>query len=101
MGLDSRCMLSCQKVQVGNYQEKAQSEIPTPKTDVRKTKLTIRYLYLENISSEQLFPNRWSLSYPNFNKNMKTYIRLKQHKKSTPKHKTDGTTTEVSPRNDQ
>ena len=27
-----------------------QKEIPTPKTDVGKTKLTIRYLHLENIS---------------------------------------------------
>ena len=45
--------------------------------------------------------NRLSLSYPNLNKNMKTYIRFKQHKNPTPKHKTNGTTTEVSPWNDQ
>ena len=32
---------------------------------------------------------------------MKTYIRLKQHKNSTPKHKAIRTTTEVSPWNDQ
>ena len=32
---------------------------------------------------------------------MKTYIRLKQHKNSTPKHKTLRTTAEVSPWNDQ
>ena len=32
------------KIQVGNDQEKAQSEIPTPKAAVGKTKLTIRYL---------------------------------------------------------
>ena len=32
---------------------------------------------------------------------MKTYIRLKQHKNSTPKHNTIKTTTEVSPWNDQ
>ena len=40
------------KVQVGKDQEKAQSEkkIPTPKTEVGKTKLTARYLYYENIS---------------------------------------------------
>ena len=31
---------------------------------------------------------------------MKTHIRFKQHKKSTPKHKTYRTTTEVSPWND-
>ena len=40
-------------VQVGNDQEKVQSkQIPTPKIDVGKTKLTIRYknLYLEIIS---------------------------------------------------
>ena len=34
------------KVQVGKDQEKA----PTPKTEVGKTKLTIRHLYHENIS---------------------------------------------------
>ena len=32
---------------------------------------------------------------------MKTYIRCKQHKNSTPKHKIIKTTTEVSPWNDQ
>ena len=38
------------KIQVGNYQENAQSERnSTPKSEVGKTKLTIRYLYLENI----------------------------------------------------
>ena len=51
--------------------------------------------------SEQLFPNRRPFSYLNRTKNMKTYIRLKQHKNSTPKHKTIRTTTEVSPWNDQ
>ena len=36
-----------EKVQVGNDQEKAQSEKnPTPKTEVGKTKLTIRYFLL-------------------------------------------------------
>ena len=40
-------------------------------------------------------------SYLNLNKNMKTYIRLKQHKNSALKHKTNGTTTDVSPWNDQ
>ena len=40
-----------EKVQVCSHQEKAQSkEIPTPKTKMGKTKYTIRYLYLENIS---------------------------------------------------
>ena len=34
---------------------------------------------------EQLFPNRRPLSYPNLTKTMKTYIRFKQHKNSTPK----------------
>ena len=62
-----------------------QKEIHTPNTDVGETKLTIRYEYIENIytcrkPSEQLFPNRRSLSYPNLTKTMKTYIRFKQHK---------------------
>ena len=39
------------KVQVGKDQERHnQKKIPTPKTEVGKTKLTIRYLYHENIS---------------------------------------------------
>ena len=42
---------STSKVQVGNDQEKAQSEKAShSKTEVGKTKLTIRYLYSENIS---------------------------------------------------
>ena len=42
-----------------------QKENPTPKTEVEKTKLTTRHLHLENYRkpSEQLFPNRRSLSY--------------------------------------
>ena len=42
----------CQQ-RVGNDQEKAQSEkkrIPTPKTEMGKNKLTIRFLYHEYIS---------------------------------------------------
>ena len=48
-----------------------------------KTKLTIRYLYHETYRkpNEQLFPNRWPLSYLNLTKNMETYIRRQQHKK--------------------
>ena len=34
-------------------------------------------------------------------KNMKKHIRCKQHRNSTPKHKTIGTTTDVSPLNNQ
>ena len=47
------------KIQVGNGQEKVnQKEIPTLKPEVGKTKLTIRYLYLETYRkpSELLFP---------------------------------------------
>ena len=51
-------------------------ETPTPKTEVGKTKLTIRYLYLKS-------------------------YRKPSEQNSTPKHKTNGTTTEVSPWNDQ
>ena len=61
-----------------------QKEIPTPKTEVGKTKLIVRYLYLETYRkpSEKLFPNRRPLSYPNLNKKktLKTHIRFKQHK---------------------
>ena len=56
-------------------QEKSQLKIiPTPKNEVGKTKLAVRYLYLKTYRkpSEQLFPNRRSLSYSN--KNMKTYM---------------------------
>ena len=73
------------KVQVGNDQEKAQSERNSHSKNRggKKNKLTIRYLYLENIDrkpSQQLFPNRRPLSYPNLTKTMKTHIRFKQHK---------------------
>ena len=46
--------------------------------------------------NEQLFPNKCKTT-----KTMKTYIRFKQHENSTPKHKTNRTTTEVSPWNNQ
>ena len=48
-------------VQVGNDQEERnQKTISTPNTEVGKTKLTIRYLYHENILSRMssYFPNR-------------------------------------------
>ena len=68
-----------QKEQVGNDKKEAQSEWNSHyKNRVGKTKLSIKYLYLEkNIISRmnsyflekkpngQLFPNRWPLSYPN------------------------------------
>ena len=67
----------------------SQKEIPIPKTEVEKTKVTIRYFYLENISyskpNEQLFLNRRLLSYPNITQTTKMHIRFKQHKRSTPK----------------
>ena len=47
------------KVKVGDDQEMTQSDIPTPKTEVGKTELTIRYLYNTTKSyrkpSDQLF----------------------------------------------
>ena len=71
-----------EKVQASSDQEKAQSErnSHSRKTEWEKTKLTIRYLYLENISkpSEQLLPNRRLLSLSNLTKTMKTYITFKQ-----------------------
>ena len=73
------------KVQVGNNQEKAQSDrIPLQKPRWGKN-LTMRplYMYHANIAEAELgyFPNRWPLSYLTLTKNMKTYIRRKQHKK--------------------
>ena len=44
-------MFLIKKVQVGNYQEKAQSERNLHSKDRGgKSEMTIRYLYLENIS---------------------------------------------------
>ena len=63
-------------VQIGNDQEKVQSE---------------RNSHSENGQNGQPFSR--ALSCPNLNKNMKTYIRFKKHKNATPKHKTNGTTT--------
>ena len=73
-----------EKVQVGKDQEKAQSEKdshsknrggkkPNQQTGT-DTKKTFRK------PNEQLFPNRWPLSYLNLTKNMKTHIRRQQHK---------------------
>ena len=77
-----KCSLTCKqkKGKVDNDQEKAQSERNShSKNRGGKTKLAIKYLYLETYHkpSEKLFPNRQPLSYPNLNKNMKTYIRFK------------------------
>ena len=74
-----------EKVQIGKDQEKAQSAKDSHSKNPRweKTKLTIRYLYHENLSLNRMssyFPNRWPLSYLNLTKNMKTYIRRQQHK---------------------
>ena len=73
-GLDS----FSKKVQVSKDQEKAQSvkRFPLQKPRWEKTKLTIRYLYL------------------NLTKNMKTHIRRQQHKNHLD-IKQKGTTTEV------
>ena len=84
-----------------------QNEISTPKTEVVK-KLNRQLVFVftlktYNKPSKQLFPNRQPLRYPNLTEVMKTYRRFKQYKHSTPnfKHKTNITTTEVSPWNDQ
>ena len=86
-------MVSIKKVQVGNDQEKAQSEGNVhPKN--RGGKILNRQLgaYTRKLayrkSSGQLFlNNRRPLSYPNLTKTMKTYSMFKQHKHSTLKHK--------------
>ena len=62
-------ILIIQEGRVGNDQEKAnQNEISTPKTEVGKPNLTIRFLEKYCKPSEQLFPNRRPLSYSNLNK---------------------------------
>ena len=95
------------KVQVGKDQEKAQSEKDShsknrggKKPNQQSGTYTMKHI-VSRMSS--YFPNRWPLSYLNLTKNMKTYIRLQQHKKifQTPRHKTKRTTTEVSTWNDQ
>ena len=60
-----------------------QKEIPTPKTEVGKTKLKFRYLYLEiyRKPSEQLFTDRRPLSYPNLNQNMKNVHKVQKAQK--------------------
>ena len=54
---------------------------PFQKPRWEKSKLTIRYLYHENIvrRMSSYFPNRWPLSYLNLTKHMKTCIRRQQH----------------------
>ena len=95
------------KVQVGKDQEKAQSEKDShsknrggKKPNQQSGTYTMKHI-VSRMSS--YFPNRWPLSYLNLTNNMKTYIRLQQHKKKfqTPRHKTKRTTKEVSTWNDQ
>ena len=59
----------------------------------------LRNCIISRMSSN--FPSSWPLSYPNLTKNMKAYIRYKQHKNLTSRHKTIKTTIEVSSLNDQ
>ena len=68
--VDQNHVLKEKKLQVGNDQEKVQSEkIPTPKTEAGKKKqtnnkiLTPRKHFVSRISS--YFPNSWPLSYIN------------------------------------
>ena len=61
-----------------------QKEISTPQAEGwEKTKMTLGNYTKKTYCkpSEQLFPNRRPLSYPNLTQNMKMYIRFKQHKK--------------------
>ena len=66
------------KVQVGNDQEKAQSEKDSHsknrgggKPNQQPGTYTMKTYCKPN---EQYFPNRWPLSYLNLTKNMKTYV---------------------------
>ena len=82
-----------------------QKEISTPKTKVGKTNRQLG-AYTQKAHrkpSEQLFANRRPLSYTNLNKKYENgnKIKKKKHKNSTPKHERNGTTTGVSPWNDQ
>ena len=87
--------------QVGNDQEKAHYERNSRGGEnlIDNQVLILRKHIVRRVSS--YFPNRRPFSNPNLNKHMKTYLRLKQQTNSTPKHKTNGTATEVSPWNDQ
>ena len=75
----------CKEVQVGNDQEKAQSEKDSHsknrggKKQTKNKVLIPRIHFVSRMSS--YFPNRWSLSYLNLTRNMITYIRRQQHKK--------------------
>ena len=81
-----RTRLRFGKVQVGKDQEKAQSEKDShsknrggKKPNQQSGTHTMKHI-VSRMSS--YFPNRWPLSYLNLTKNMKTYIRRQQHKKS-------------------
>ena len=74
------------KEQVGKDQEKAQSERDShsknrggKKPNQQSGTYTMKHIVIRMSS---YFPNRWPLSYLNLIKNMKTYIRRQQHKKS-------------------
>ena len=71
------------KVQIGSDQEMAQSELPLhlPSGGKKLIRQLSTYTMITcRKPSEQLFPYRRPLSYPNCTKHLKTYIRLKQHK---------------------
>ena len=77
-------LVAYQKVQVGKDQEKAQSEKDShsknrggKKPNQQSGTYTMKHI-VSRMSS--YFPNRWPLIYLNLTKNMKTYIRRKQHK---------------------
>ena len=99
-------MVRLKKVQVDNDQEMAQSE---GNSKNRGGKKLIRYLYKKKKKkkkkktyrkpSEQLFPSR-EISVTRTLLKTKTCKRFRQHKNSTPEHKTIRTTLEESPCND-
>ena len=64
---------------------------PSPEVGYFEHKeLILRKHIVSRVSSYFPKGGQWPHHYPNLNKNMKTYIRFKQHKNSTPKHTTNG-----------
>ena len=67
-----------------------------------RTKLSLKHLYWETYRkpSEQLFPNRRPLSYPNFSQTLLKHENARKVQTTQKSNSTIETTTEVSPWND-
>ena len=78
-----------------------QKETPTPKAEVGKPKLTGTYTQKTPQAERAAIPHLAATQLPELNKNYENVYKVQTAQNLTPKYKTNRTTTEVSPWNDQ